>query len=372
MKYTSHKGHLKSKIIDEANENIEDILYTIGIEEYYNNNGDIRCACPVHDGDNDSAFSYNTHYKIWKCFSHGCHEEGQTIIDLVRLVLNYNYIDTINWLCSYLNIDESVDVTNDSVDINKVISQNRIKSKFNSKDDIKDQTNIKPVDVNVIKANYEVSKYFLKQGFTQETLEKFLVFDCHNKNKPMHYRACAPVLSDDGKCLIGVTGRTLLTECHICGKYHNTNLPCPSNKTNTQSYPKWQHYGFKSGRVLYNLWNANHYIYNTNVVILVEGPKDVWWLYQNGIYNVVGIFGLNISEYHITKLIKHGVVDIILGFDNDIAGQEKKEKVKTQLQNWFNIDDKIFSNILPKNTDIAELDSKTINEELKPKLDIYE
>ena len=53
-----------------------------------------RCACPVHDGDNPTAFTFNDRY--FHCFTRGCKGD---IIDLTQALHNTDFKDAVEILC---------------------------------------------------------------------------------------------------------------------------------------------------------------------------------------------------------------------------------------------------------------------------------
>jgi hypothetical protein len=76
-------------MIEKAKDQFEKILRAVGIdtEDCWYNNGQLRSSCPIHDGDNESAFCYYTSNHRWRCYTHGCHEQGNSLYDLVKAFL---------------------------------------------------------------------------------------------------------------------------------------------------------------------------------------------------------------------------------------------------------------------------------------------
>src|SRR6185436_2187063 len=96
--------------------------------------------------------------------------------------------------------------------------------------------------------------------FNEETLKKFYISDCNSPEKPMYKRAFCLVLDDAGENVIGVSGRTMLKQCELCGCFHNGHGGCSIDNPNIKSYPKWLHYNFSRKNTLYNIWNAKQKI----------------------------------------------------------------------------------------------------------------
>jgi len=208
------------------------------------------------------------------------------------------------------------------------------------------------------------SEYFLKQGFREDILKKYYVGDCDNSYKPMYLRSYALILDYDEKNAIGVTGRIRYDQCKLCFGFHKQGSGCPSDNPYVKNHPKWLHYGFNVGSVLYNSWNIRKYIKNyNNSIIVTEGPKDVWWLEQHDIKNSTCIFGLNILDYHLCTMIKMGVRKIVVGLDNDEKGIDAMEKLEAKFSDYFKIIN--IREFMKPGQDIADIDSNILNKDFK-------
>jgi len=64
-------------------------------------------------------------------------------------------------------------------------------------------------------------------------------------------------------------------------------------------------------------WDKTKQVFRTRVIV-VEGPRDVMWLYQNGIKNAVGLFGSKVSDAH--ALLLRRSPGVLVWLDNDRAG----------------------------------------------------
>lgn len=365
------------EIKNKANDRIEEILaaFDIEINNGYSSSYDIRCCCPVHGGDNPTSFSYNMETCTWKCFSKNCHEEKSTLFGLVELLLNTKYhkthtfFDALKWMANFVSVSlDGVSVTKvEGSDIDNIIKNCKRSQRFSNiihDNDCKHP--IKPIALETCVQSIKEDTYFINQGFTKETIKKFYIGYCDDKNKPMYKRSYALVLDEDGKNVIGATGRTHLEPCELCGLYHIQGYGCPDDNPKTIRISKWKHYGFLCSMNLYNLWNAKETIAKTNSVIITEGPKDVWWLDQCGIHNAVCIYGLNISVYQINMLIKHGVTRVVIALDNDEKGNLGTQKTYAKLSDYFKLID--ASVLLKDGHDIADTDSDTIINKIKPLL----
>jgi len=364
---------LLTRIQETANENIAIVFDALDIE--YNGEithaDEIRCACPIHGGDNDTAFSYDKRKMYWRCFTGHCHEQYKNnIFGLVQAVLSnkhgrrVSFYDAVYWLAALLNVS-IVDPSNASaaslneIEVSRIVSENRRRSTPHFV-----KTRFDPIPIASVAARWKPSEFFLKQGFTVETLKRFYVSDCHSVGKPMYYRAFTPVLDDTGQYMIGVTGRTLLSQCHVCGQYHQIGFPCPTDSAKTRSYPKWYHYGFSASSTLYNIWDAKRYIAKSKVAVLAEGPKDVWWMHQCGMRNIVSLFGTNADLGQIKKLIRYGTVAIAVALDNDNGGINGAEHIIETLSQYFAVID--ISQLYDYSKDLADLSPEEIQNTIIP------
>lgn len=140
-------------------------------------------------------------------------------------------------------------------------------------------------------------------------------------------RTCVPVYDITGEYFVHGTFRINSDKkCIICKNYHEPNRVC-------YRCPKWIHTDGFSNSLLYNLHNVN----GQKTVIMVEGPGDVWRLYEAGYSNAVAIFGNNIKENQIRLLQHIGVESIIEMLDSDKAGLEGKQRLQKMCAHIFNI-----------------------------------
>ncbi|MFM7796133.1 MAG: hypothetical protein ACKO7N_05150, partial [Candidatus Nitrosotenuis sp.] len=105
MTATMTKSHLndqaKLKIVcDEVCDNIETLLETFGLDYKFNNKM-ITMSCPIHGGDNESAFNLypegDNYRGNWKCRTHGCEKVFKaSVIGFIRGVISHQKYDWEN------------------------------------------------------------------------------------------------------------------------------------------------------------------------------------------------------------------------------------------------------------------------------------
>ena len=158
---------------------------------------------------------------------------------------------------------------------------------------------------------------------------------------------------------MGCTGRSTFEKCVDCKQHHD-----PQKKCDDKRHAKWLHsHGFKASESLYNYCNAKKYIRESQVVILVEGPSDIWKLEQAGIHNGVALFGLSLSPGQFNLLNSSGALSVIVVLDNDPnqAGQNATKKIHTQLSRLY----RLYYPQLKKN-DIGEMGIDEITQDILP------
>lgn len=329
---------------------IFEIFEFFGIDEYYESNNLIISKCPIHEGDNQTAFNINIdeynedHYGKWFCNTKSCHNEkpGKDILSLIWMLLEKKHNKSIKFpevikfcknFCSDVNIDES------SINIQKNDPLDKI-LKLESKKINKSNTS--KINRETVRKYLKFpAEFYIKRGFSEDVLNLFDIGLCTNPKSQMYNRIVFPVYDEQDKFMIGCTGRTI------------SNDP-----------RKWiNQKGFNKSNFLYNYGKAIDHIKRTETIILVEGQGDVIRLWEAGIYNAVGIFGSKVSDSQEFLIQKTGVANIVIMTDNDDAGHACAKDVEDRLQYLFNIQ-KV--NIPAK--DIGDMTIQEINSSIKPQI----
>ncbi len=96
------RSHLDFKVLKRA-VSIEQVLATKGLTEHFKKRGDrLIGPCPIHGGDNPSAFVVSISKNLWHCFS-GC-QAGGDVIELVRRIDRLSYRETAERLASLASL----------------------------------------------------------------------------------------------------------------------------------------------------------------------------------------------------------------------------------------------------------------------------
>lgn len=284
-----------------AAQNDDVILAELGLP--LKKNGNLNCRCPVHNGDNPTGFSYKSSQKIWKCWTHHCHEKyGSDIIGLVRAIRECSLKDAVDFI---LDLSENVEI-NGSPEIKQFIRKNAKVDRVTFDQGFFEDKNMD-------------TPYFIHRGFTKDVIGQFQGFSFKN-------REYLPIVTDDNK-ILGFVGRLIVDD---------------------SSKPKWKLYPelLEKNSTLFGINLTKDSIAAKHEAILVEGPLDAINLYQNGVKNAVAVMGTSISQEQIKLLIKYKVKKIILAFDPDSAGKETADKLAKRLSLYFYVDNITMS--LPK------------------------
>lgn len=273
------------------------LLNDLGIETSHQTSKEIRCACPIHGGDNRTAFRFNKETRTWVCFTHKCHETfGNDIIGLIKALTGRDFVRAVDYLR-----DLTGDVSGSDYVEHK--RQREMDSFIHSYDTIK----MRPESVNKVsleKFKPMRSKYFLKHGFKNSTLDYFEVAGGW-KDKHGIIRDIIPI-RDAGGGLVAYSLRDTRDNVDDDFKYILTP-------------------GFDKQNCLYNLERAQEYG-DRLPIIVVEGFKSVWRLYEYGIKNVVCTMGSGITTGQQFLLCMYAMKGVVTLFDNDKAGVDATNK----------------------------------------------
>lgn len=328
---------------------IFELLEFFDIDNYYESNSLIISSCPIHGGDNQTAFNVNLdednleHYGKWFCNTKNCHNEkpGKDIISLVWMLLEKKQNREIPFpevvkfcksFCSDVKVNEDL-IYSKSDAIDKLLKMQSKKQK--KKDDSK-------ISRDTVRKHLEFpAMFYIDRGFSKESLDVFDVGICNNPKSPMYKRVVFPVYDENDQFMVGCTGRTI---CNDPRKWINQK-------------------GFNKSNFLYNYGKALEHVKRAETIILVEGQGDVIRLWEAGIYNAVGIFGSKISDSQEFLIQKTGVSNIVIMTDNDDAGRLCAKDLKEKFQYLFNV----YIINFPKK-DIGDMTIDEINDIIKPQI----
>lgn len=307
----------------------------------------ITGVCPIHgDSDNPSALNlyHKNHRRIigyWRCNTHHCEKIFKpSILGFIRGLLSHN---KLGWRSSLdtkkiVPFQETLDFAQ-QFKIGQVSIERSDKTSFIDAVKVINGNNSQltlKYPKSIVNQLVIPSKYYLDRGYNEEILVKYGVGDCTNRQRKMFNRAIVPIYDTNYEHILGCAGRSIFEKCLVCGFYHQLGSQCPTS--NFVKYQKWLNtHGFKTNEYLYNLWFAKNSIEQTNNVILVEGPGDVWKLEEAGIHNSLAIFGSSLSNTQEYILDSLGITNVTIITDNDEAGLHAREQIEQRLKLKFKV-----------------------------------
>lgn len=316
-----------------ANESVTSIFDALGLE-YVDKYVYLQMACPIHNGDNLTAFSWHKNGGYFRCFTRKCERNGADIFDFVQKLKK----------CSFeraKQIVESICIVGEYEEASSQEMAAELQFKKYIKNNSKINKQMKVYDPAMLKA-LKPHPYLTDRGFDKELMETYNVGYCDNSTSRFYRRICIPVVLANGS-LVGFTARATFDWAK-------------------ESQPKWIHTnGMQKSELLFNMHKAREHIRNTHSAVLVEGPLDVFKLEMAGIRNSVAVLGSDLSGPQRSILLENECYDLILAFDDDEAGIICTNKTQKSCKNYFNI----YQYILPAGKDIGDLEVESVK-----KLDI--
>lgn len=268
------------------------VLGWLGFSNIINNSSTIRAACIIHGGDRKDSFCLYKNTLIWRCFSRKCNEiYGSSFFDLVRAVFKCSYNNAINMFCSEFSIERDT-FCDDNLDDN---DKKDILFRSYIKNTLKEKHNVDKIKLNTKPCNYFSLPAPVGGGpFSDDILNFFDSKKCYI-DKLGTVRALIPIY-DENNILAGYSGRAI-------------------EKVDYEKYSLTSN--MNAADILYNLNNVKNTL--SDYIIVVEGYKGVWRLYEYGYDNVICCMGSLIKPNQ-AKLLIQTLKKIVLFFDPDTAG----------------------------------------------------
>ena len=277
----------------KQNIDVEKILRHYNVDFKYF--GDyIRCACPIHNGDNPTAFVINEDF-LWSCHTGGC--GAGDVFTFVEQMEDLDFPKAVKKVAEILEIDiENLIIAERKNDYLKEVEKflKYIKSKRKKK------------TLNEYVPRAELTQVRSFRNFNEKTLQKF----------ELKYAKEIELDKKDG-------GTFKLYERLVIPIYVNeVQIGVSIRKIRAKDNPKWFHapHTMETGNILYNIDNCK----NDSEIIVCEGMFDVWSWYEAG-FNAVCTFGAHLSEEQYRMLLRTGK-NIVWCYDGDNAGLEATKK----------------------------------------------
>jgi DNA primase len=297
----------------KAHVGINEVLCAYGLNQNLRQKGDTLCGpCPIHGGDNPTAFRVHLTRNIWNCFT-AC--GGGDTVDLIRHVKKCSYAKAARYLYQLLP---------------------------DKKPSIRNEMPHKIVNAQQFVPFKRTIPLYPHVPFLQKTknisIKTAIHFETGTSSNNRYLKNKVAVRLHDliGKPL-GYCGRQLKPK-------------------DISQYGKWQFpKNFPKKEILYNAHRAVQY--RNRGIVVVECPWAVMRFYQVGVKNVVGLLGTSVSGRQFDWLVQAPVCLIIM--DGDDAGR----KAAIEIAQKMYLRTKPFIYILPENMepeDLSENDIKTI------------
>lgn len=321
----------KNALRNHANRNITYLMDKLAMRYMDRGDGLIQsiCPCKQHGGnrDNPTAFSWRPDIGKWICWSHHCEEAyGNDIFGLVSSVLGTSFKDTNKWVHERL-AEKNVDVSQTVLPPENAYRGTSLHTHEPLKED-----NLRFLQMD--------PEYLLNRGFSKEVLRDYQAGLWQRVGTYMHDRVVFPIRDHDG-FLVGYTGRTIHPESYFEAKGIQYR-----KWTHGRHYNQWPKVGdLLISSLLFNLNRAKCRLGQQRNIIIVEGPLDGMKLEMAGIHNWVATLGTSFCANHRTLLVKYGVTDLYVAYDNDEergptkrkAGEDGLVRLKRVVGDIFNV-----------------------------------
>jgi hypothetical protein len=326
------------------NVDIHKLLRMIGFRPDYESSDIMRGCCPVHNGDNPTAFQINLNAgesgtPLWICRTQ-C-DCGGDLFSLVMRKYNTSFQAAAAALMrlggthrgSLGLVDKKAIARDDTADFCHKFHKNKKQEKTVS-------PHLTETFVRTCEANS--CNYFQNRGFSTEVLEEARVGFCKSDTifEWSLDRVTIPWWDTEG-ILQGISGRAL-EDCK--NKY---KILEGSNKR----------------EVLYGIDIAQQHIRRTGVAIITEGFCDVWKCRMMGFSNSVALMGKSLSFNQKKKILSLANI-VVLALDPDKTGLIATRKINTELSPFCTT--RIVK--LPSDKDIGDLTELEFKQIVEPHL----
>ena len=289
----------------------------------------IRCACPIHNGDNPTAFVISEDF-LWYCHTGNCGKGD--VFTFIEEMEDLDFPKAVKKVAEILEIDIE----------NLIIAERK-------SDYLKEVENF----IKYIKLKRERQNKELKEYEVRADLSQVRSFRNYKESTLTHFDLkYAKEIKLDKK-----SGGTfsLYERLVIPIIINGLRIGVSIRKIRAKDNPKWFHAPaeIETGSILYNIDNCK----NGNEIIVCEGIFDVWSWYEAGFNNVVCTFGAHLTEKQYRLLLRTGK-DIVWCYDGDGAGIEATKKAVNMMK--YKVNQWVIH--LPEGADPGNCDSETLIE----------
>lgn len=347
MQNFSIKDGLKYKDISwlMPSVDVESVLVRLGVKPEGKSKNTVRALCPDHHlyiGKNSSDPNWFVNVDTGETF---CHTEGRSsnLLWTVRRLFDCSPKEAAKFL---LGVESDIDMLNiDLIAMRHKIEQ--LKSSYE-----KEVLEVRGLDI----INQDMNKRYMSEAayrffihppekkyptnISRSTVDKYRIFE----RTWGYYSNCVivPFMLNNklvGFCAIDILGKREWIRIHPTR---------PEKEYRKVRYPL----NFLSGEYLFGYDDC---VKGANFLIIVEGPREVMKLWQEGFTNAVAILGSHLSGEQEKMITSLGPKKIVLMFDGDDAGVDTTTKVGKKLSTIF-AGDSLKKCFLPRGRDPKTLD----------------
>lgn len=284
------------------------LIESLGFEVHKESPKEIRSTCIIHGGDNQTAFRFNKDKRTWVCFTHKCHEiHGNDIISLIKVVMNIDFVGAVEYL-QHLTGDVGDGIGLAEAKIHR--EQDEFMRSYKNL-----EVSSKIVNEEALTKFRFRSDSFLHDGFLNGTLDRFEIGGGYTDS--FGYTRDVIPIRDDKSSLVAYSLRD-------------------TRRNITNNDFKYILTPFSKDFVIYNLDRAKKFS-EEKPLIVVEGFKSVWKLYEYGIENVVAVMGSKVTPGQSNLFCQYALKGIVIMFDNDTAGVSGAVSAYEELKNKLNV-----------------------------------
>jgi DNA primase len=302
----------------------------------------VRCCCPLHSGDNPSAFSFDLNTKQFTCFTTHCGEgagNSRDVFQFIQMMEEKNKAEqgVRNFTCSFSHaLKIASELTGITIDATSLVYNKEAIDRLDNKKWTRTMAKInnkieldifEESEVEMFKAMLPMCDYINTRRFDDYILDFFEIGYSPDgvdepykmKARDFYGRIIFPVRSSDGQ-LVGWSGRL-----------------CSDDEVLAKKFSKYRHkLDFDKGFCLYNFHNAKEFIKESKEIILVEGPWDVMRLWSYGVYNAVAIMGSSLTPEQLSLAIS-SAFKVKVFLDSDGAGKSGAKRICDQLKKYVDV-----------------------------------
>jgi DNA primase len=304
----------------------------------------MRGACPLHGGDNTTAFSIEyADQGGGRMFHWMCRTKcgtGGGAVRLASIILDVSLDEAAEWIATRFNIKGLS--SKDPEDARRIAAQ------CDALRHVREMRSLGHLDDNPVERSKYLNEgfvtqcvergcdYFVGRGFDKKLLDKFQVGTYMGDGGPWWKtgypeRATVPIRHHDGS-LAGLSGRVLDDNADVDDKYRTLM-------------------GTRKD-ILYGLNLALPEIRNRKAVIITEGFADSWAFWRHGRRNTVASLGCIGSNA--MRILMSLTNTVVVAMDNDDAGEEMTERMCRSLSQIMTV----YVVKPPKGVDFDELSER--------------